>query len=90
MSPNYAIVSGVPVITPPQTSMAQNLYEVQSVKHFQDLLSEDLKRVSLIYFWTSWAEPCKQMSEVVEELSKKYRVILFLKAGHSRVIITLR
>lgn len=62
--------------------MAQNLYETQSVKYFQDLLSEDLKRVSLIYFWTPWAEPCKQMSEVVEELSKRYPAVLFIKAGH--------
>jgi thiol-disulfide isomerase/thioredoxin len=63
--------------------MAQNLHDTQSVKHFQDLLSEDLKRVSLIYFWTPWAEPCKQMNEVVEELSKKYPVLLFIKASHS-------
>lgn len=59
--------------------MDQNLYEIDGVKHFQDLLSKDLKRVSLIYFWAPWAEPCKQMTEVVQELSKKYSTILFLK-----------
>lgn len=56
-----------------------NLYEVQTSDQFKRLLSEDLQRVSLLYFWAPWAEPCKQMSEVVTELSKKYPKLLSLK-----------
>ncbi|KAJ3572879.1 hypothetical protein NP233_g2790 [Leucocoprinus birnbaumii] len=59
--------------------MASNLHEISSTPHFQNLLSEDLNRISLIYFWAPWAEPCKQMSEVVVELSRKYPTYLFLQ-----------
>ncbi|KAH9902394.1 glutaredoxin [Cubamyces lactineus] len=62
--------------------MAQNptnFHEVQSPEHFQSLLSEDLNRVSLINFWAPWAEPCKQMNEVVVELAKKYPQVLVLQ-----------
>ncbi|KAH9917273.1 glutaredoxin [Fomitopsis serialis] len=44
---------------------ATNFHEVNSADHFQQLLSTDLERVSLINFWAPWAEPCKQMNEVV-------------------------
>ncbi len=56
-----------------------NLYEVESSDQFKELLSKDLQRVSLLYFWAPWAEPCKQMSEVVSELSKKYSKLLSLQ-----------
>lgn len=55
-----------------------NLHEVESVEHFQTLLSADLQRISLINFWAPWAEPCAQMNEVVKELAKKYAQILVL------------
>jgi len=58
-----------------------NLVEVVSVEHFQTLLSGDLDRVSITNFWASWAEPCKQMNEVIEELSKKHPSVLFLKVS---------
>ncbi|KAI0791202.1 glutaredoxin [Abortiporus biennis] len=56
-----------------------NFYEVTSVENFQSLLSQDLKRISLLNFWAPWAEPCKQMNEVVVELAKKYPEILVLQ-----------
>lgn len=56
-----------------------NLYHVQSSDRFKELLSRDLQRVSLLYFWAPWAEPCKQMTEVVTELSKKYPKLLSLQ-----------
>lgn len=56
-----------------------NLYQVQSSDQFKELLSKDLQRVSLLYFWAPWAEPCKQMTEVVTELSKKYPKLLSLQ-----------
>jgi thiol-disulfide isomerase/thioredoxin len=57
----------------------QNLHHVNSSDHFKELLSKDLKRVSLLYFWAPWAEPCKQMAEVVTELSRKYPKLLSLQ-----------
>lgn len=56
-----------------------NLYEIEGVEHFQSLLSADLARISLINFWAPWADPCKQMNEVVRELAKKYPQILVLQ-----------
>jgi len=56
-----------------------NLHHVESSDHFKGLLSEDLQRVSLLYFWAPWAEPCKQMTEVVVELSRKYPQMLSLQ-----------
>lgn len=56
-----------------------NLHYVKSSDHFKELLSEDLQRVSLLYFWAPWAEPCKQMTEVVAELSRKYQQLLSLQ-----------
>jgi len=55
-----------------------NLHHVESSDHFKQLLSEDLQRASLLYFWAPWAEPCKQMTPVVDELSRKYQQLLSL------------
>jgi thioredoxin-like negative regulator of GroEL len=56
-----------------------NIHQIQSSDQFQQLLSADLDRLSLLYFWAPWAEPCKQMTEVVVELSKKYPKLLSLQ-----------
>ena len=56
-----------------------NLHQVKSSEHFKDLLSADLQRISLLYFWAPWAEPCKQMTEVVRELARKYPTLLSLQ-----------
>jgi len=58
---------------------SSNFNDVQSTEQFQALLSTDLNRVSLISFWAPWAEPCKQMNEVVSELAKKYPALLVLQ-----------
>ncbi|PPQ69297.1 hypothetical protein CVT26_001615 [Gymnopilus dilepis] len=58
---------------------SSNFVEVTSPAHFQEVLSKDLNRVSVINFWAPWAEPCKQMNEVVVELAKKYPAALFLQ-----------
>ncbi|KAF9262487.1 glutaredoxin [Marasmius fiardii PR-910] len=57
---------------------SSNHHQVSNPSHFQNLLSEDLERVSVLNFWADWAEPCKQMNAVVVELAKKYPTILFL------------
>ncbi|KAJ3732388.1 glutaredoxin [Lentinula guzmanii] len=56
-----------------------NHHEVTSPSQFQQLLSTDLKRVSVLNFWAAWAEPCKQINAVTIELAKKYPSILFLQ-----------
>jgi len=56
-----------------------NLHKVESSDHFKELLSKDLQRVSLLYFWAPWAEPCKQMTDVVAELSRKHKQLLSLQ-----------
>lgn len=56
-----------------------NFHTVTSPSHFQELLSNDLNRVSLINFWAPWAAPCEQMNEVVVELAKKYPAALVLQ-----------
>jgi len=56
-----------------------NLYNVTSPEHFKELLSADLKRVSLINFYAPWAALCHQMNAVVTELAKKYPELLVLQ-----------
>jgi thiol-disulfide isomerase/thioredoxin len=56
-----------------------NFHDINSPEHFQQLLSKDLERVSLISFWAPWAGPCKQMNELVQELAKKYPKLLVLQ-----------
>ncbi|KAG6917853.1 hypothetical protein DXG01_000758 [Tephrocybe rancida] len=57
---------------------SSNSHQIESTPQFQELLSADLNRVSLLNFWAPWAEPCVQMNEVVEELAKKYPAVLVL------------
>ncbi|KAF6756887.1 thioredoxin [Ephemerocybe angulata] len=56
-----------------------NFAEIESTDQFKDLLSKDLNRVSVINFWATFAEPCKQMNQVFQELAKKYPAALFLQ-----------
>ena len=55
-----------------------NLHTITSSTFFQELLSTDLSRVSLLNFWTPWAEPCKQMNEEVTKLAKQNPSLLTL------------
>ena len=45
--------------------MLDNYFEVKSPEQFKELLLADLKRISIINFWASWAELCRQMDELV-------------------------
>ena len=58
--------------------MADNLHKVASSENFKALLEVDLERVSVIYFWASWAEPCTQMNAVVRELAARHPGLLVL------------
>ncbi|SJX64468.1 probable glutaredoxin [Sporisorium reilianum f. sp. reilianum] len=55
-----------------------NLVEVTSPEHFTSIMQKDLSRVSLLNFFAPWAEPCKQMNEVVREIAIKYPQVLCL------------
>lgn len=55
-----------------------NLVEVTSPEHFTEIMQQDLNRVSLLNFYAPWAEPCKQMNEVVKEIAIKYPQVLCL------------
>jgi thiol-disulfide isomerase/thioredoxin len=57
----------------------ENLHQVKSSTHSQDLLSKDLECVSLLYFWAPWAESCKQMTDVITVLARKYPKLLSLQ-----------
>jgi thiol-disulfide isomerase/thioredoxin len=57
----------------------ENHYDVGSTTQFQELLSADLERISVIYFWAPWAEPCKQTDPVVLELARKHPKLLALR-----------
>lgn len=57
---------------------ARNLYQVESPEQFQELLSADLERVSVLYFYADWAEPCASMTQVVSALAEQNKAALFL------------
>lgn len=56
-----------------------NLHQVTSADHFKEILSADLNRVSVINFWTPWAEPCEVMNKEFANLATEYSSGLFLQ-----------
>jgi thiol-disulfide isomerase/thioredoxin len=69
--------------------MSGNFFEVKSSEQFKEFLSADLNRISIISFWASWAEPCRQMNELVKELAKKNHAALFLQVCNEIKILKL-
>lgn len=62
-------------------SLPSNYHKVQSPEDLQAQLSAALDKVSVLYFRTDWAEPCKTMDGVMLELSKRYEGVLFLSVS---------
>ncbi|GAA5875327.1 hypothetical protein JCM8547_003205 [Rhodosporidiobolus lusitaniae] len=58
--------------------MTSNYHKVESPENLQALLSKDLNRVSVLYFRADWAEPCRTMDNVTQELAKRWEGVLFL------------
>ncbi|BGP25719.1 monothiol glutaredoxin-5 [Rhodotorula toruloides] len=59
-------------------TLPSNCHKVQSPEDLQAKLSAALDKVSVLYFRTDWAEPCKTMDGVMIELAKRYEGVLFL------------
>jgi len=61
--------------------MSINLHSVASKqvfnKHFKEQGAKD--RLSLLYFWTTWHQPCEQLGRVVDQLAKDHKNITFFK-----------
>jgi len=55
-----------------------NYHIITSVDQFKSLMEADLDKVSVLSFWANWAEPCKDMNKVVEELAKKFNKLQVL------------
>lgn len=60
-----------------QTTMS-NLVDITSDTQFSSLVSKK-DAVIVLDFWAPWAEPCKQMNDVIAELAGKFSSLQFLK-----------
>lgn len=61
------------------TATTSNLHSVTSPAHFQELLNADLERVSVLYFYADWAEPCASMTQAIAAMAEAYPAVLFLQ-----------
>lgn len=71
-----------------------NFFIVKSPEHLKELLSADLKRISIINFWAPWAkaaETCHKMNQMVQDLAEKFPAALFLQVRNpkKRVLILI-
>ncbi|KAJ8652541.1 Grx4 family monothiol glutaredoxin [Lichtheimia ornata] len=55
-----------------------NLVDITSDNQFSSLISKK-DAVIVLDFWAPWAEPCKQMNDVIAELAGKFSSLQFLK-----------
>ncbi|GAA5987238.1 hypothetical protein JCM10908_001872 [Rhodotorula pacifica] len=58
---------------------SDNYHRISTPADLQSQLSLDLQRVSVLYFRADWAEPCKTMDAVTQELAKRWGDVLFLE-----------
>ncbi|KAJ2231184.1 glutaredoxin [Coemansia sp. RSA 1722] len=59
-------------------SKSDNVIQVQDEKELRLALEEKSHEV-VIYFWASWAEQCKQIESVIDDLATKYSKTQFFK-----------
>lgn len=55
-----------------------NLIELSDDAEFQKRIGTSNGPV-VLNFWASWAEPCKQMNDVFQELSAKFSALTFIQ-----------
>lgn len=56
----------------------ERVVEAKSVEAFDELSLKCGNGLLLAYFWTSWADQCKQMTQVVHELAKELPQVLYV------------
>lgn len=56
-----------------------NISTCTSEKSYKKILYDARSRVVVVHFEADWAEECKQMNDVIEELAKTYKHTLFVK-----------
>nr|XP_002127851.1 glutaredoxin-3 [Ciona intestinalis] len=54
------------------------LIHIKNEAVFSTRLEEAKKSLVVVHFWAPWAEQCKQMNDVMEELAKKNTNVVFL------------
>ncbi len=54
------------------------VYHLTKAKHFKYLLQKYYQRLIVIEFSASWCRPCKQIYPYFEELSMKFRKVVFI------------
>ncbi|KAJ1824775.1 glutaredoxin [Coemansia sp. RSA 2599] len=59
-------------------SVPSNVIQVQDETELRSALEEKSQEV-VIYFWASWAEQCKQIESVIDDLATKYSKTQFFK-----------
>ncbi|KAL3677613.1 hypothetical protein R1sor_027561 [Riccia sorocarpa] len=66
---------------PPTMADHGSVIEIQSVKEFEEKLQEaqNTHRIVVVDFTATWCGPCRIMSPVFVELSKKHPNLIFLK-----------
>lgn len=62
----------------PTNQTMSNLVDITSDNQFSSLISKK-DAVIVLDFWAPWAEPCKQMNDVIAELAGKFSSLQFLK-----------
>lgn len=68
----------------PHTPYPMPLQEVTSAKQLDELVAAHPEALFVLDFWASWCEPCKQMNDVVAQLSKTHTAVYFIKVPRSR------
>lgn len=59
-----------------------NIIDVTDEAHFEAAFSALPKgSYAVLDFWASWAEQCRQMNDVVDELAKKHPNLTFFKVA---------
>ncbi|KAJ2778518.1 glutaredoxin [Coemansia interrupta] len=59
-------------------SAPKNIIQIKEDKELRSALEETNQEV-VLYFWASWAEQCKQVESVVDDLATKYSKTQFFK-----------
>ena len=62
-----------------------NIIDITSDAQFSDLITKK-DAVLVLDFWASWAEPCKQMNDVITELAGKFSSLQFVKVTYRKSI----